>query len=157
MVGLALTGLPVVWRTLRQMLRGHFATDVVAMLAVATAVVMQQPIAGLVIVLMQSGGEALEQYAEGRASAAVRALERDAPRTAHRVTGRDAQTEDVEVGAIALGDLILVRPGEMVPCDGVVEAGSSHVDTALAARPYARRGVPLPPREIRVRRAGARG
>ncbi len=138
MVGLALTGLPVVWRTLRQLLHGHFATDVVAMLAVATAVVMQQPIAGLVIVLMQSGGEALERYAEGRASAAVRALERDAPRIAHRVTGGDAHSEDVEVGAIAIGDLMLVRPGEMVPCDGVVEAGSSHVDTARLT------GEPLP-------------
>ncbi len=130
MIGLGVTGLPLVWRTGGQLLRGHFATDVVAMLAVVAAIVLRQEIAGLVIVLMQSGGEALERYAEGRASAAVRALEEDAPRIAHRVSGGGANTEDVDVAAIALGDLLLVRPGEMVPCDGVVETGTSHVDTA---------------------------
>jgi cation transport ATPase len=63
MGGLLLTGTPLVWRTARGLVRGHFA-----------AVLLGQPLAGLVIVLMQSGGEALERYAEGRASAAVRAL-----------------------------------------------------------------------------------
>jgi heavy metal translocating P-type ATPase len=140
MVGLAITGLPLVWRTARQLLKGHFATDVVAMLAVVVAVVLHQQIAGLVIVLMQSGGEALERYAEGRASAAVRALEQDAPRIAHRVSGSDARTEDVVVEAIVVGDLLLVRPGEMVPCDGVVEEGTSHVDTARIS------GEPMPVR-----------
>jgi len=89
---------------------------------------------------MQSGGEALERYAEGRASAAVRALEQDAPRNAHRVSGGDARTEDVAVEAIVVGDLLLVRPGEMVPCDGMVEEGTSHVDTARIS------GEPMPVR-----------
>ena len=140
MAGLAITGLPLVWRTARQLIKGHFATDVVAMLAVVVAVVLHQQIAGLVIVLMQSGGEALERYAEGRASAAVRALEEDAPRIAHRVSGSDARTEDVVVEAIVVGDLLLLRPGEMVPCDGVVETGTSHVDTARIS------GEPMPVR-----------
>ena len=86
MIGLVLTGLPVIRRTIASALRGHFATDVVATLAVATSVASSlQPLAGLVIVLMQTGGEALERYAEGRASAAVRALEEEAPRIAHRI------------------------------------------------------------------------
>ncbi len=140
MLGVAVTGLPLVWRTVRQLLQGHFATDVVAMLAVVAAVLLHQPIAGLVIVLMQSGGEALERYAEGRASAAVRALEQDAPRIAHRVAGGGAHTEDVDVGMIGAGDLLLVRPGEMVPCDGMVEHGSSHIDTARVT------GEPMPAR-----------
>lgn len=71
-IGLVATGIPVVWRTLREALHGHFATDVVAMLAVAGAIALGEPLAGLVIVLMQTGGEALERYAEGRASSAVR-------------------------------------------------------------------------------------
>jgi heavy metal translocating P-type ATPase len=137
-VGLVVTGSPLVWRTLRHLLRGHFATDVVAMLAILVAVLVDQHVAGLVIVLMQSGGEALERYAEGRASAAVRALEQDAPRIAHRALGGDTLTEDVDVEKIAVGDLLLVRPGEMVPCDGLVEHGSSHVDTARIT------GEPLP-------------
>ena len=79
---LALTGLPVAWVTIRGMLRGHFASDVVATLAILTAIALQQPIAGLVIVLMQTGGELLDRYAEGRASAAVRELEAQAPQIA---------------------------------------------------------------------------
>ncbi|HEV8196155.1 MAG TPA: heavy metal translocating P-type ATPase, partial [Gemmatimonadales bacterium] len=60
--------------------------------------------------------------------AAVRALEAEAPRIAHRK--RAGGIEDLPVGAIAVGDLLLVRPGEMVPCDGVVRTGTSHVDTS---------------------------
>ena len=145
MVGLLLTGVPVVWRTLRRFATGHFATDLVATLAVITSVVLLHPLAGLVIVLMQTGGEALERYAEGRASAAVRALEAEAPRIAHRFTAGESplvggDTDDVEVAAVAVGDHLLVRPGEMVPCDGVVVGGSSHVDTSRLT------GEPMPVR-----------
>src|SRR5688500_15601678 len=84
--GLVLLGGYVVWRTLAQAARGHFATDLVATLAVVTAVIIDQPLPGLIVVLMQTGGEALEAYARGRASRAVRALEEAAPRHAHRLT-----------------------------------------------------------------------
>jgi heavy metal translocating P-type ATPase len=114
---------------------GHFATDLVAMLAIVTAVLLHQPLAGLVIVLMQTGGEALERYAEGRASAAVRALEEQAPRIAHRFPAGESpnvggRVDDVGVADVAVGDHLLVRPGEMIPCDAVVTSGSSHVDTS---------------------------
>jgi heavy metal translocating P-type ATPase len=139
LVGLVVLGLPVVLTTVRQAFRGQFATDLVATLAVVVAVVLVRPLAGLVIVLMQSGGEALDAFAEGRASAAVRALEEDAPRTAHRLRGATGSSaDDVPVDAVAVGDLLLVRPGEMVPCDGVVVDGVSHVDTARLT------GEPLP-------------
>jgi heavy metal translocating P-type ATPase len=127
-IGLALTGLPVVWRTLRGVASGRFAADLVAMLAIVTALLLNQPLAGLIVVLMQTGGEALERYAEGRASQAVRELEAAAPRLAHRM--RVGGTEDVEADAVAVGDELLVRPGELVPCDGLVLAGRSHVDAA---------------------------
>src|SRR6185295_187931 len=70
-IGLAATGLPVVWRTLRGGVAGRFAADLVAMLAIVTALLLGHPLAGLIVVLMQTGGEALERYAEGRASQAV--------------------------------------------------------------------------------------
>ncbi len=128
LLALVLTGAPVTWKTLRGLFGGHFAADVVAMLAIVTAVVLRQPIAGLVIVLMQTGGELLDAYAEGRASDAVRELERAAPRVAHRVRGET--TEDIEADAIVPGDLLLVRPGEMVACDGIIADGASHIDVA---------------------------
>jgi heavy metal translocating P-type ATPase len=129
---LLLLGAPVVLQTLRGLLHGKFAADVVAMLAIVTAIILHEPIAGLVIVLMQTGGELLERYAEGRASAAVRELEEAAPRIAHRFPGRDSSGEIVDVAAdqVNVDDLVLIRPGEMVPADGVVAEGSSSLDTS---------------------------
>jgi heavy metal translocating P-type ATPase len=145
MIALVLTGVPVTWRTLAGMMRGRFAADIVAMLAIAAAVPLGQPLAGLIVVLMQTGGEALERYAEGRASDAVRALEADAPRLAHRQ--RDGRVEEILVSEIAVGDILIVRPGEMLPCDGTVLEGTSHVDTSRltgeALPVHATRGVPL--------------
>ncbi len=141
MLGLLVTGLPLAWRTLHGIARGHLATDVVATLAILTAVALREPLAGLIVVLMQSGGEALERYAEGRASRAVRALEADAPRIAHRVAGD--VIADIPVEVIVVGDRLLVRPGEMVPCDGVVDEGRSHVDTSrITGEPMAIEAVP---------------
>jgi heavy metal translocating P-type ATPase len=144
-VALALTGGPVVWRTLRGVVSGRFAAHLVATLAIVSALVVGQPLAGLFVVVMQTGGEALERYAEGRASRAVEELEAAAPRLAHRI-GPDGESEDIAAGAVAVGDLLLVRPGELVPCDGQVESGRSSVDTSrltgeplpLAARPGTR-------------------
>lgn len=127
-VGLVLCGAPVVWKTLRGLIRGRFAADVVAALAVVTAFVLGEPFVGLVIVLMQSGGEALERLAEGRATDALRALQDMAPRRVHRV--RDGDVEDVAPDDAGVGETILVRPGEVVPCDGEVISGRSHLDTS---------------------------
>ena len=138
-VALIAGGVPVAWKTLRGIVRGRFAADIVAMLAIITAIALWQPFAGLVIVLMQTGGELLERYAEGRASRAVRALEDAAPRTAHRVLAT-GDIVDVEAGEIARGETVLVRPGEMIPCDGVVVEGSSHLDESrLTGEPLPRR------------------
>ena len=136
MLGLVVAGMPLVWRTLHGVARGHFATDVVASLAILAAIPLGEPLAGLIVVLMQTGGEALEFYAQGRASRAVRALEADAPRIAHRVDG--GNTRDITVEEIQVGDRLLLRPGEMVPCDSVVNEGRSHIDTSRLT------GEPLP-------------
>ncbi len=79
MAGLVLGGAPLVWGSLRALAHRRFASDLVASLSIVGAILFAQPLAGLIIVLMQSGGEALERYAEGRASEAVRALEQRAP------------------------------------------------------------------------------
>jgi len=139
--GLWTLGIPLLYRTARGILHGRFAADLVAGLAVITSMILGHPFAGLVIVLMQTGGEALEHVAERRASAAVRALEADAPREGHRMDG--ARITDVPADEIAVGDRILVRPGEMVPCDAIVESGESQVDVARLT------GEPIPIRASR--------
>ncbi|HEU5217262.1 MAG TPA: heavy metal translocating P-type ATPase [Gemmatimonadales bacterium] len=139
-VGLWIVGLPVLLRTALGVLRGRLAADLVAALAILGAMALDQPFAGLIIVLMQTGGEALELVAERRASAAVRALEADAPHQAHRLDPQ--QQTDVPAEQVLPGDRILVRPGEMVPCDGIVESGSSQVDVSrLTGEPLPRRAA----------------
>lgn len=138
LAGLVVTGLPVAWRTFRGLLRGEFAADVVAMLAIVGALLLGEPLAGLVVVLMQTGGEALDAYAVARASHAVEALEADAPRVAHRL--HDGRVVDITADEILVGDTILIRPGELVPCDGIVDSGTSHVDTSRLT------GEPVPVR-----------
>lgn len=126
--GLVVLGLPVVFRTLRGALRGRFAADLVATLAIITAVVLGQPLPGLVVVLMQTGGEALESYAARRASRAVAELEAQAPRLAHRVSG--GAIEEIAADLVRPGDRLVVRPGELLPCDALVVEGYSHVDAS---------------------------
>jgi heavy metal translocating P-type ATPase len=139
-------GFPVVWRTLRAARHGNYATDLVASLSIVTAAIIGQPLAGLVIVLMQTGGEWLERYAERRASAAVSELEKAAPRIAHLIT-ENRGVVDVPVGELNVGDVFLVRPGEMVPCDGIVLSGISEIDasqlTGEAIPVPAHEGIPL--------------
>jgi len=128
MVALVATGAPVVWRTARDALRGRFATDIVASLSIVGAALLRQPVAGLVIVLMQRGGEMLERYAARRASRAIQSLEDASPRTAHRVRGNSSV--DIAVEDVRVGDLLLVRPGELVAADGVVVTGTSWIDAS---------------------------
>ena len=95
----------------------------------STALFLGQPLAGLIVVLMQTGGEALERYAEGRASRAVRELEAAAPRLAHRVTaagrrGRRRPTQWRWATSCSSG------PASCSPATRVVLEGRSHVDAA---------------------------
>ncbi len=137
---LVIGGIPLVLQTLGGMLRGRFAADIVAMLAIITAFVLGQYFAGTVIVLMQSGGEALEAYAMGRASQSLEALLARAPRIAHRLQGDTI--EDVSVAEVHVGDLLVIRPGDLVPVDAEVTAGTSTVDQAALT------GEPLPIRAV---------
>ena len=125
---LVVAAAPLVWRTLRGALRGHFATDIVATLAIVAAVALREPIAGLVVVLMQTGGEMLERYAARRASRALHELEDASPQHAHRLVGD--RVDDIRAEDVRPGDILLIRPGELVPADGAVVDGRSWIDAS---------------------------
>ncbi|HXI65922.1 MAG TPA: heavy metal translocating P-type ATPase [Gemmatimonadales bacterium] len=137
---LLIGGGPLVVQTARGVLRGRFAADIVAMLAILTALVLGQYFAGAVIALMQSGGEALERYAMSRASSSLEALLARAPKIGRRV--RAGAVEEIAVDHIRVGDLLLIRPGDLVPVDGEVTDGTSAVDqSALTGEPIPLRAV----------------
>ncbi len=125
---LVVGGAPVVYRTVVGMLHGNFASDVVAMLAIVVAVIMGQSFAGLVIVIMQSGGEALEKYSLRRASSSLAQLLARAPSVARRRT--DTGIEEVGVEQVRVGDTLLVRPGDLIPVDGELLSAEAEIDEA---------------------------
>lgn len=127
-------GAPVVARTFWDVLRGKFTGDVVATLAILGALVTGEYLAGCVIVIMQTGGEALEDFSVRRASASLEELLKRAPRVAH--LRREDTFVDVPVHEVVAGDILLVRPGEVIPVDGTVTEGTSAVDeSALTGEP----------------------
>ena len=134
---LVVGGAPTVLKTIQKMLKGNFAADVVAMLAIITAVIMQEYFAGVIIVIMQSGGEALENYSLRRASSTLEKLLARAPRIAHRKV--DGQITEIEANAVRVGDILLVRPGDLIPVDGVLLSPQADIDeSALTGEPLTR-------------------
>src|ERR1700694_607284 len=100
-------GAPTVLKTIRKMLKGNFAADVVAMLAIITAVVMHEYFAGVIIVIMQSGGEALENYSLRRAASTLGLLLARAPRIAHRK--ENGKITEIEATQVRVDDILMVR------------------------------------------------
>ncbi|MGA0567399.1 heavy metal translocating P-type ATPase [Rathayibacter sp. KR2-224] len=90
--------------------------DLLAITAIAATVLVGEEVAALIVVLMLSGGQALEDYANRRARRELDALLRREPRLAHRDTG--AAIVDVPADEVRIGDVLLIRPAEVVPVDG---------------------------------------
>jgi len=126
----SITALPVAAHVaigvVRSLLGGKLGVDIIALAAILAAVSMGEPLTGAVVALMVAGGEALEGWAEGRATRALTALLARAPRQAARVTATGI--EEIGVEAIAVGDTLLVRKGETVPADGVLEDDAATLD-----------------------------
>ena len=134
---LVLGGVPLVFGTARRVWRRQFTSDVIASVAIVAAIALDQAFAGVVIVLMQSGGEALDQYAFTRASSSLNALLRRAPRLALR--RGEHGFEEVPVEAVAVGDLLRIRAGDRIPVDGAVVGGTATIDeSAITGEPWPR-------------------
>ncbi|MCP8999380.1 heavy metal translocating P-type ATPase [Pseudarthrobacter sp. RMG13] len=109
------------------LLKGRWGIDLLAVTAIVTTVAVGEYVASLIIVLMLSGGEALEVIAQGRATRELRALLERVPQTAHReLPGRPP--EDVPAAEVRPGDILLVKPSEVVPVDGVLLSDSGSFD-----------------------------
>ena len=135
MVALVLGGIPLVAGLMRRLGRLEFSSDLLAGISIVTAVILGEYLAGTLVVLMLSGGQAIEKFAVRRASSALAALARRMPSHAHRT---DAGTlTDVPAADIKVGDLLVVFPHEACPVDGVVVEGRSAMDESyLTGEPY---------------------
>jgi heavy metal translocating P-type ATPase len=152
---------------IRRLRSGHWGIDILAVTAIVSTVLVGEFIASMIIVLMMAGGTALEDYAAGRAKGELTALLARVPQTAHRErsgagngagsngTGPGApgsgaengQHEDVAATDVRVGDILLVKPAEVVPLDGILlsEAGtfdeSSLTGESMPVERYAGDGI----------------
>ena len=111
----------------RDIARGHYGLDILAVVAMVSTLLVGELVASLIIVVMLSGGEALEEYAAARARAELTSLLARAPHVAHRLVG-DTVLEDVPVDQVRPDDRLLVRPFEVLPVDGELLADEAELD-----------------------------
>jgi heavy metal translocating P-type ATPase len=125
-VAIAVTLVPLTWSVGRSVARGNVGVDAIALVAMAGALALGEYLAGAVIALMLSGGNTLEAAAGRRARRELTALLERAPRIAHRRV--DSVLEEVPVEELRVGDRVVVRAGEVVPVDGIVESDRAVLD-----------------------------
>lgn len=105
---------------------GSYGIDILALTAIITSVLLKEYWAAMVIILMLTGGEALEDYAEHRSRTELDALLQRAPQLAHVIRGK--KTVDVPASQVKIGERLMIKPGEIVPVDAHVTEGSSSFD-----------------------------
>lgn len=141
LVVIILGGLPLLWETLWQVFHKEVSVDLIAILAIGGSLWLGEYLAGALVVLMLSGGEALEAYALRRARSSLSALAERAPRLAHVWQANELITIPAE--RVAVGMQIVVKPGELVPVDGMITEGSSNLSEAdLTGEPVPVRKTP---------------
>ena len=117
---------PLVVSVVRSLLRRDVGVDAIALVAIASALALGQFLAGAVVALMLAGGNALEFYATRRAGRELKHLLERMPRIAHRRRG--SAIEEVPVGELRPGDVVVVRAGEVLPVDGSVASSVAVLD-----------------------------
>ncbi len=134
-VAYLLGGAPLVWGLLGNLWRREFGSDLLAGISIVTALFLNEYLAGTLVILMLSGGEALEAFAVRNASSVLKALANRMPSIAHKKSG--TSFEEIELDAIEIGDLLEVLPHEICPVDGTVTAGHGVMDESfLTGEPY---------------------
>jgi heavy metal translocating P-type ATPase len=132
---LVLGGGPLVYDLVREVLRKQFGSDLLAGISIVTSVLLGEYLAGSLVVLMLSGGRALESYAVRSASSVLEALAKRMPTIAH--AKRDSAVVDIQVSDIKVGDTLAVYPHETCPVDGVVLEGHGSMDESyLTGEPF---------------------
>lgn len=123
---------------LRDLISGHWGLDILALVAMIATLLVGEYVAGLIIALMLTGGEALEDLAARRASRELDTLLSRAPSNAYRIDPRTGDLQRVPVDSVAVGDELVVRSSEVLPVDGTLTSESALIDESSVT------GEPLP-------------
>lgn len=134
-IALGIGGSICVFDLLCKFITLEFGSDLLAGVSIVTSVLLQEYLAGSIVVLMLSGGQALENFARQTASKMLQLLAKRAPTTAHKKEGEAFQ--DIKIDDIVIGDTIQIFPHEICPVDGEVIAGHGVMDESyLTGEPF---------------------
>lgn len=111
---------------IKKMIHGDFGVDILAVTAIVATLAVGDYWASMIILLMLIGGDSLEDYANRKANSELKSLLDNSPEQAHRLNGD--QVEDIKADSVKVDDVLLIRPGELVPVDGRVLEGDSSLD-----------------------------
>ncbi len=132
---LFLGGTPLVWMLLKKALKKEFGSDLLAGISITTSIFLGEYLAGSIVVLMLSSGEALESYAMRNASSVLKALAKRIPSIAHKKN--NSEIRDIKVSDIQIDDELLLYPHETCPVDGIVLEGRGAMDESyLTGEPF---------------------
>ncbi len=134
LVAIAGASVPLMISLVQQVVKGNFSVDILALLSIVTSLILGQYWVAAIVVLMLSGGQALEGFATRRASSVLNALAKRMPQIAHRA---GTAAEDVSIDSIVVGDELLIYPHEICPVDGLVVSGQGSMDESyLTGEPF---------------------
>ena len=134
-MALATGGVPLVAQLAKKLWSGDFGSDFLAGVSIVTGIVLREYLVATIVVLMLSGGTALEAFASRRASRVLDALAKRMPSTAHRKASEGLV--DVRVSEISIDDQLVVLPHEICPVDGTVAEGHGSMNEAyLTGEPF---------------------
>jgi len=137
-------GVPMVWQLLKKLVKRQFGSDLLAGVSIITAILLHEYLVAAIVILMLSGGEALEEFATARASSVLDALARRVPSVAHRKEA--GRLVEVKLSDIRIGDELTILPHEICPVDGTVREGHGEMNEAyLTGEPYEVSKVPGSP------------
>ena len=132
---LSIGGVPLLVPLTQKLFAREFGSDHLAGISIITSVILGEYLVAAIVILMLSGGTALEHFASRRASSVLDALAKRMPQVAHRKCGPDLS--DVRLGDIAVGDMLVVFPHEICPVDGAVIEGHGKMNEAyLTGEPF---------------------
>jgi heavy metal translocating P-type ATPase len=135
LIALFFGGLPLVFDLSRHIFAREFNADILAGISIVTAILLQEYLAGTIVILMLSGGQVLERFAVSRASSAIDAFSRRLPDIAY--VKSKGGIKEVSVDTLTPGEIIIIKGNTISPVDGTVVQGSGSMDESLlSGEPY---------------------
>ena len=121
-----LGGARILFLTLEGLFEGRVGADLALTIACLAAIILGEHSTAALVVFIALCGESIEGYAVDRAQRAIRGVFKLCPETARVIV--DGRESEVPIGDVEVAQIVIVRPGERVPIDGVIQAGQSSID-----------------------------